>query len=199
MQPPSSNHSTPSVPRYRRWAAHLAFALACIGSVATSVSSPTVVSEYQGPPLSLTTQAPTAKRHLKVRITSEEYSFNRVEVSLTAQLTVRWKPTDPNHTEKPWFLMRLYVQPDNYGYGPEADEVLVLEEPGQPMTRQLHRYASSECKSDQGCEWTVPMELQLQPNAAEGSVEVEWKVTAEASAEGTTTLPKGFTVQVSEQ
>ncbi|WP_395854285.1 hypothetical protein [Cystobacter fuscus] len=43
------------------------------------------------------------------------------------------------------------------------------------------------------------MELQLQPNAAEGSVEVEWKVAAEASAEGTTTLPKGFTVQVSEQ
>ncbi|WP_143177762.1 hypothetical protein [Cystobacter ferrugineus] len=117
---------------------------------------------------------------------------------MKAQLTVRWKPTDPNRTGKPWFLMRLYVQSDNSsGYIP--DQVLVLEEPGQPMTLQADIYTNSGCEPDQGCEWTVPMELELQPNAAEGSVDVEWKVTAEARAEGTSTLPKGFTVQVSEQ
>ncbi|WP_157758262.1 hypothetical protein [Cystobacter fuscus] len=165
--------------------------------MATSVASPAVVSEYEGPPLHLTTQAPTTTRHLKVRLTSEEYSFNLAEVSLTAQLTVRWKPTDPNRTEKPRFLMRLYVQPDHYGA--DVAEVLVLEEPGQPMTLQTYRYMSPECKPEQDCEWTIPMELELQPNAAEGSVDVEWKVTAEASAKGTSTLPKGFTVHVSEQ
>src|SRR5690242_19452449 len=73
MQPPSLEHPTstaPSVPRYRRWAVHLAIVVACIGSVATSPSatSPQVIAEYEGPPLGLTTRATTATRHFKVRV-----------------------------------------------------------------------------------------------------------------------------------
>ncbi|WNG14208.1 hypothetical protein [Cystobacter fuscus] len=204
MQPPSLNHSTPStapVPRYRRWAAYLALVVAGIGSVATSPpSSPMVSSEYEGSPLTITTQAPTTTRHLKVRVTAEDYSFDRAEVSVTAQVTARWTPADPSHTEKPWLLTRLYVPSEDYsGPGPGHGQVLVLGEPGQPVSLQTYTGGTSECKPDQGCEWTVPLEFELQPNATEGSVEVEWKVTAEAYVEGTNDLPKGFTVQVSEQ
>ena len=203
MQPPSLDHptaTTPSVPRYRRWAAHLALVVACIGSVATSPTPlpPQVNSEYAGPPLGLTTQAPTATRHFKVRVSVQEKSFDRVEVLLRAEVTARWSPTDPNSHEKPWLLTRMYIPSDNdSGPGPGRGEVLILEKPDQPMTVATLTSDSSECKTDQGCEWTVPMEFELLPLAAEGSVAVEWKVTAEAYAVGATTLPKGFTVQVS--
>ena len=199
MHSPSLNHSTP-VPRYRRWAALLAIAVASIGSVATSpANAPPVSSEYEGPPLSLTTQAPTTTRRFKVRVSAQEQSFDRVEVMLLAQITARWRPTDPSRTEKPWLLTRLYIPSDIHaGPGPGQGELLVLGEPGQPVTVNTHTSASSECKTDQGCEWIVPMEFELQPNVGEGSVDVEWKVMAEAYAEGTTTLPKGFTVEVSE-
>ncbi|WNG14206.1 hypothetical protein [Cystobacter fuscus] len=196
MQPPSP------VPRYRRWAAHLALAVACIGSVATSPSAAPlqVSSEYEGPPLGLTTRATTATRHFKVRVSAQEQSFDRVWVDVTAQITARWSPTDPNNHEKPWLLTRMYIPSDDYsGPGPGRGEVLVLDKPDQPITVEAHTGASSECKSNQGCEWTVPVEFELLPHAAEGSVEVAWKVMAGASPEGATTLPKGFTVQVSEQ
>ncbi|WNG23688.1 hypothetical protein F0U62_06350 [Cystobacter fuscus] len=204
MQPPSLEHptsTTPSVPRYRRWAVHLAIVVACIGSVATSPSatSPQVIAEYEGPPLGLTTRATTATRHFKVRVSVQEQSFDRVELLLRAQVTARWSPTDPNNHETPWLLTRLYIPSDNdSGPGPGRGEVLILGKPNQPLTVEPLTSDSSECKTDQGCEWTVPLEFELLPHAAEGSVEVEWKVTAEAYAEGATTLPKGFTVQVSE-
>ena len=202
MQSPSPNHSKPSVPpapRHLRWAARLTLLVASLGAVATSpASSPDVFSEYEGPPLSLTTEAPTATRHFKVRVFAEEHSFNQVEVELTAQVTARWRPADPSSTVKPWLLARLYMPPEP-NPGPGKGEVLTLGEPGQQVTMRTHTTSLSDCKLGQECEWSVPLEFELQPNATAGTGDVEWKMMAAARAVDTTTLPKGFTVQISEQ
>lgn len=196
MKPPVMNPSTPPAPpgpRLQRWAVRLCLLVAGIGSVATSQPrSPEVTSEYRGPSLSLTTAEPKTTQALVVRVSSEKHESERVDVELTAQVTARWRPTDPTQSARPWLRANLSMRQPFTG----GEEPVVLGEPGQPVELLARAIAIDECKVGQSCQWSATLELELQQNAAEGSVDVDWNVVARAQAVGTSEVPAGLTVQL---
>lgn len=203
MQLPALNRSKPSsssVPRIHHWAARLALLVACIGSVATSPSHPPEMDqeeqEHEGTPLTLSTESPKATRHLRLQFSTNEPSSKTVQFNLVANSSTRWKPDEPASSLEPRFRLRMTMEPPPEG-SPGWNQPVWFE--GNEGTgRQYASVATGgECKLDQVCEWSVPLEFELVPNGTAGTAEVEWTVRVWASTPKGE-MPEGFTVQLSE-
>ncbi|NBD12321.1 hypothetical protein [Corallococcus silvisoli] len=196
--PSPSFEASPPVSRPRFWATRLLLFVACVSVVATSepVSENVLSEEYVGAPLSISTEAPKAVRRLIVRASAPKPPSKEVEAEMTARVTARWRPTDPSQTASPWLRVSLVDTSNDYAIGSklgvltEAEPVTVEVEPSTNL--------STYCELDEGCEWSVDLTLEVQPNAAPGTVELEWTTQARARVVGTSSTPKGFTVTVSE-
>lgn len=184
--------SDPSPPRLRRWAASLVLVVACLGTVATSQPrSPSVSSEHAGAPLTLRTTDSRATRQLIVQLSSEERSAHLAMLNMEVELTARWRPADPSNPVTPWLRAQVNVNQERFGEG----SFVALEQPGREVRMRVPSGAAS-CSFDQFCEWTAQIEFELQANAVDGAVDLEWKAVAESHLEGTDELPKGFTMKL---
>lgn len=201
--PSSSFEASPPVSRPRFWATRLLLFVACVSVVATSqsVSENVLSEEYVGAPLSITTEAPKAVRRLVVRASATKRSSDDVEAEVTARVTARWRPSDPSQTASPWFRVSLIDVANDDAVGGKLGVLTA----GEPVTVDVEPHAplsfpnlSSRCELDDGCEWSVDLAIEVQPNAAPGTVELEWTAQARARVVGSSSAPKGLTVNVSE-
>lgn len=186
----------PSLPgsRLRTWAARLVLLMACAGTVATSQPRSESVSsgELVGEPVRLTTAAPEARRGVVVRVSAPEVSSLSIEGELRVRVTARWFPDNPDETTTPW--LRVFVGESGDGSNWDGSSVL---EVGKPATVEVFEYLTESCKVDAGCEWPQDVRFELQPDAAPGTVELEWAAQGSAWVMDTTDVPKGFIVSVS--
>ena len=182
--------------RLRHWASRLALLVAGVSAVATSqATSADVISEpYTGQPVRLSTEAPKATIPFVVQALASKSPDKLVEAEVTVLVSATWTPADASQAVSPWISATL-SEGDSEFSGPAASGVLVA---GQPVTFQAHNYLSRDCRLGSRCEWASNLNLELQPNAAPGTVEVVWTATAQAHVVDTSSTPKGFTVIVSE-
>lgn len=201
--PSPSFEASPPVSRPRFWATRLLLFVACVSVVATSqsVSEDVVSEEHVGAPLSITTEAPKAVRRLVVRASASKRSSDEPEAEVAARVTARWRPSDPSQTASPWFQVSLVDTANDYGVGQKrgvltaGEPVTVDVEPHAALSSPMH---APRCELDKGCEWSVDLIIEVQPNAAPGTVELEWTAQARARVVGSSSAPEGFTVNVSE-
>lgn len=177
----------------RAWASRLLLLLACASVVATSQpQSDDVASEVlTGAPIRLTTEAPRVTRTVVVRTSAKENVPNAVEGELRVQAKATWTPSDPAQTTRPWLAIHIDGQTRQGG----TSGVL---ESGVAVTVENIGGLGDFCRQNQGCEWTQQVSFELQANAVPGTVDVEWTAQAFAHVLDDTSIPKGFTVTVSE-
>ncbi|MBN8466709.1 hypothetical protein JYJ95_09295 [Corallococcus exiguus] len=178
----------------RAWASRLVLLLACASVVATSraQSDDVASSVYTGAPIRLTTEAPKVTRTLVVRTAAQKKSSDPVEGELRIQANATWTPSDPAQTTQPWLAIDHSIDQIDIGRGSG-----VLE-PGVAVTVRSSAPLGAECPLNQGCEWTQQVTFELQANAAPGTVDLEWTAQALAHVLDDSSVPKGFTVTVSE-
>lgn len=182
------------ISRLRHWASRLALLVASVGVVATSqaVSDDVSSEPYSGAPVTLTTEAPKTRIPLVTRVTASTSPDKPVEAEMLVRVSATWMPADPSEAVSPWLRAKLVS--GEFGSGQQAGGVLVA---GQPMEMDVIGYLDNHCTLGTSCEWTTNLELELQPNAAAGTVTVEWTATAKAHVVDTSSTPKDFTVTVS--
>ncbi|WP_205525499.1 hypothetical protein [Pyxidicoccus trucidator] len=146
--------------------------------------------EHAGPPFSLSTEAPRATRHLVIRATAAKPEDTSVWGELSVRISARWKPTDPTLPQRPWFRASLQG-------ASSPDPIVVLGGPDDTTVIELRAGLSKECPLDAACEWHKAVDFEVQDNVSPGTVDVEWTAVASAHVEGTSDLPKGFTLEVS--
>ncbi|MGE6758337.1 hypothetical protein ACQKGO_10020 [Corallococcus interemptor] len=191
-------HHPESAPnlRLRPWASRLALLVAAVSAVATSqATSADLTSEpYTGRAVQLTPDAPKAQVPFVVAATATKSPDKLAEAEVTVLVSATWTPTNPEQAARPWVRATL-SEGDSEFTGPEASGVLVA---GQSVTFQVHDYLGRDCTLGTRCEWAPKLNLELQPGAAPGTVEVVWTATASAHVVDTSSTPKGFAVIVSE-
>ncbi|MCY1043276.1 hypothetical protein OV208_18310 [Corallococcus sp. bb12-1] len=187
--PPATSGS-----RGRFWAARLVLFVACASVVATSqATSPDVDSkELVGAPLSLTTEAPKASRRLLIRASAPKPPSKRAEGEVSVRVTARWIPADPSQTVSPWLKVMLSEDADSSGA--VSSGILTA---GTPLTLEGSGYLSPDCELKDSCEWSRHVNFEFQANAAAGTVELEWTAQAHVRVVDTSSVPDGFTVDIS--
>lgn len=192
----SLSHEASPNSRLRHWGSRLALLVASVGVVATSqATSADVNSEpYSGATVTLTTEAHKTRVPFIVVATASKSPDKFVEAEVTVHVSATWTPEDPDQAARPW-IRATVSEGDSEFSGPEGSGVLVA---GQPVTFSAQTHLGRDCKLGSRCEWTSNLNLELQPNAAPGKVEVVWTATAQAHVVDTSSTPKGFTVTVSE-
>ncbi|NOK16478.1 hypothetical protein [Corallococcus carmarthensis] len=178
----------------RAWASRLVLLLACASVVATSraqsedVLSPTLT----GTPVRLTTDTGKVTRTVVVRATAKEDSKDPVEGELRIQARAKWTPSDPTQTAQPW--LAIHHSEGEFATGSGSG---VLE-PGVTVTVESSASLGHACPLNQDCEWTVQVAFEVQSNTGPGTVDVEWTAQAAAHVLDDSSVPKGFTVSLSE-
>jgi hypothetical protein len=198
--------SSPSpLSRPRLWAARLALLVACAGSVATSPTLPWVTTEHQGAPLTLRTESPTVTRHLRVRLSTRKQPAQPINLGLEAAVTATWRPDSPTSSLslKPRLRARLVLPPGSAS-SPDWTEPSEFNRSGSGLPEEQARlYPSAqsfgECTLAQECEWSIALELELQPQGAVGAVDVNWTFQANVGIVDSTEPPEDIDVEISEE
>jgi hypothetical protein len=183
-------------PGPRAWASRLVLFAACVSVVATQQArSDDVLSPELTPaPVQLTMEAPVVTRTVTVRVSSKDRSKDAVEGELRLWMKARWTPDEATPTARPWIRVG-YLQDGDTSALPSSSGIL---EPGA-VTEVSHEFSiGSPCTVVGGCEWPVKVVFEMQSNAAPGTVDLEWTVQAAAHVIDDSSVPKGFTVTVSE-
>jgi hypothetical protein len=175
---------SPSAP-FRPWATRLSLLVACVASLATSYSDSSAVAQLEGKPLTLRTDAPTATRHLRVQISAPEPSAQSFAVNLTPVITATWKPDAVTSSPSPLIRARLLVHDEHDGWSP-LTEFSAASSPDLPSASSAtlklpEAFFIRECTVTRDCEWSIPLEIELQPRGAAGAVDVQWSVSVEVS------------------
>lgn len=178
----------------RAWVSRVVLLLACASVVATSrAQSDDVASPvFTGTPFLLTTETGRVTRTVVVRTSAKKQTSDPVEGELRIQAKAKWTPSDPAQTTQPW--LQLSYLNGELSYGGQTG---VLE-PGVAVTVETVKYLDGNCPLNQGCEWTVQVFFDIQSNAGPGTVDVEWTAQAFAHVLDTSSIPRGFSVSVSE-
>ncbi|AFE06410.1 hypothetical protein COCOR_05495 [Corallococcus coralloides DSM 2259] len=184
----------------RTWASRVVLLLACVSVVATSrAQSDDVASPvYTGAPFRLTAETFKVTRTLVVRTSSKEKSSDPMEGEVRIQANAKWTPGDPIQTPPPSLAIG-YLE----GELTSRSQSGILE-PDVAVTVESVTYLGENCPTDQGCEWTLQVVFDVQGNSdsgtveAPGTVDVEWTAQAFVHVLDESSVPKGFTVSVSE-
>jgi hypothetical protein len=178
VRPPTAARGS----RWGRWAARAALLAACVGSIATSemMSGPFESAVWEGAPVSLSAQAPTAVRPLKFRVSGKNLPALS-SPHVTFGLTATWSPTNPDETANP--SLRTAFHQEGKQEGPQ--QTLTFDGPGAKLTRQYELYdLDSNCSSNGDCEWLVKMDLEVPADIAPGTVDVQWTAQGHVYVDG---------------
>ncbi|RKH26890.1 hypothetical protein D7Y15_20095 [Corallococcus sp. AB030] len=184
----------------RAWASRLVLLLACASVVATSrAQSEDVASPvHTGTPFRLTAETDKVTRTLVVRTSAKEKLSDPVEGELHIQAKAKWTPGAPTQTPQP--SLAISFLDGELTYGGQSG---VLE-PDVAVTVENVAYFGGNCAQNQGCEWTVQVVFDVRSNSdsgtieAPGTVDVEWTAQGFAHVLDDSSVPKGFTVSLSE-
>ncbi|MFB1482113.1 hypothetical protein [Corallococcus sp. RDP092CA] len=179
----------------RAWASRAVLLLACASVVATSQpqSDDVASTPLTGTPIRLTTANARVTRTFVVRVTAAENASDPVAGELRLQTQAKWTPDDPAQTTQPWLNISHFN--DTFALGGQSG---VLES-GVTVTLESLSRLGEECPLNRGCEWTVQVAFEVQANALPGTVDMEWTAQAFAHVLNDTSIPKGFTVTLSER
>ncbi len=184
---------TPSPSRLRRHAATLVLVVACLGTVATSPPRSPPATATIGSTLRLTQDTPRSTRGFVIRVSARDSSED-VRGEVNGLLTARWMPAGPTTSPAPTLRARLARVDDTQ----ETGRTFTLDTPGASQEWYAGSAYFDTCTLKKGCELEVELDFEAQGELGEGTVEVDWKVNAEAYT-FTDDAPKGFTVEIQER
>lgn len=169
--------------------------MACASVVATSkVRTRDELSPVlAGTPVHLTTDSARVMRTLVVRADTKEGSSDPAVGELRLLANAKWTPSDPTQTARPRLSITAYDGQIDRGGTSE-----VLESAVTVKLRSVTGIGR-ECPLNSGCEWTVQVAFELEDPEVPGTVDVEWKAMAAVHVVGTSDIPEGFTVSMSER
>ncbi|NNB94669.1 hypothetical protein HI113_12230 [Corallococcus exiguus] len=186
----------------RTWASRLVLLLACASVVATSRNQSEDVASpvHTGTPFQLTTETGRVTRTVVVRASATKKLSDPVEGEVHIKAKAKWTPADPAQTTKPSLVISHL-----HGETLYEDRRSVLE-PDVAVAVESMEFLSEKCSEDQGCEWTLQavFGIDVQSDADSGTVadpgtvDVEWTAQAFMHVLDESSVPKGFTVSVSE-
>ncbi|MBN9683902.1 MULTISPECIES: hypothetical protein [unclassified Corallococcus] len=184
----------------RAWASRVMLLLACVSVVATSRarSEDVASSPYTGTPFRLTAETSKVTRTLVIRTTQKEKSSDPVSGEVHIQAKAKWTPGDPIQTPPP--SLAISYPDGELTYGSQSG----ILEPDVSVTVENVTYLDEKCSKAQDCEWTAQVIFNVQGNSdsgtitAPGTVDVEWTAQAFMHVLDDSSVPKGFTVTVSE-
>ncbi|QSQ18948.1 hypothetical protein JY651_26720 [Pyxidicoccus parkwayensis] len=187
----------PSKPsRLRRLAATFVLIVASLGTVATSDYEEPDGSQLTGPAVTLAAQAPRSQRRYVILVSARN-EFEYLHADLSAELTATWKPADSTPSRGPALRTRLtQVEPEGDS---TPDKSVVLEWPGAAMDATPGTLSLTDCENAMRCQWDVVVDLELLDDIGLDSVEVDWKLQASITVDGTVDDPSAFTVSISER
>jgi hypothetical protein len=191
--PSNPTNPPPNPRRLRHWAARLSLLVACIATVATSKPiSPPVTSEYAGQ-TRLTAGSPRATRQLFLRASARN-APNTVLGEAVVELIPRWQSSGATPASRPTLRVRWGDPDDPSSLGTTHE----LTAPGGQggVISSATSLENSDCRLDEGCEWTKVLDLEVQGVLGEDVVEVDWKVRALVEAYDTSEKPDGFRLEI---
>lgn len=143
-------------------------------------------------PVSVTTSEPVVTRTFRVRVSTLQPENYEVTGAAIVLANVRWRPTDPNAPQQPWFQVRFQDR-----WGEMTGASAILDSPDATPSMEAHGALREQCQLTEPCEWPITVNFVVQDDiAAEGTVDVELTASARVSLTGTSKPPKGLKVEV---
>lgn len=189
----------------RCWSARLALFVACVASVATSAIDPTVSTEHPGTPLTLRTDAPSATRHFRIRVSTQRPPIAQpIALDVQANIAAAWRPDAPESPLTPVLSARMTVTP-----GPDdADSDGTSQTDFQSVQNHEawlypHAFSREHCKLEQlesECVWHATLKLEVDPRGTVGAIPLTWSLLASLGPIGSSTEPpEGLVVEITEE
>jgi hypothetical protein len=154
---------------------------ACIPDPVLDVSVTPV--EIESEELLLTPAAPRLEQRLILVVSAKEGKKVRIgSASLWLTVSQVWKgPQDGTSEVTPWFRTRIVDERDGSVYAERA----FLADTQAPSAPILYSFDNPLCQRvEERCEVPFRIEIEWQGSPAKGTVDVRWKATGHANADG---------------